>query len=107
MLTRLRHGDPLRRVRLAMGWFRRFPYAAPGYRMVDVDCGEGEYGFDVLRCPAAEYFAAQGMSELCGEAFCDLDFPLAEEWGVELRRPETLARGGTRCDFRFRRSGGR
>lgn len=103
--TRLRSRDRLRRMKRAMDLFMRFPYAAPGYQMQYVDAGPRCVGFDVRRCPAAEYFAAQGLSSLCTQAFCDLDYPLAERWGVALSRPGTIARGATHCDFRYRHVG--
>ncbi len=100
--TRLLARDPLARMRRAMDLFMRFPYGAPGYDMRYVQA-EGEVvAFDVHRCPVAEYFARQGLSELCVSAFCNLDYPLAEKWGVVLERPQTLAAGGPHCDFRYR-----
>lgn len=104
-VTRLVARDRLRRMKLAMDQFMRFPYASPGYEMAYVDAGAGTVGFDVQRCPAAELFAAQGLSPLCMEAFCDLDYPLADRWGVSLTRPVTLAAGATRCEFRYRQVG--
>ncbi|MFQ5420887.1 MAG: L-2-amino-thiazoline-4-carboxylic acid hydrolase [Anaerolineae bacterium] len=101
-LTRLLARDRLARVRRAMGWFMRFPYAAPGYQMQFVPAGKDTVAFDVHRCPAADYFKKQGLPELCVSAFCNLDYPLADKWGVTLERPQTLAGGAAFCDFRFR-----
>ena len=92
----------LGRVKRALDLFMVFPYAAPGYDMAYVDEGPGVVGFDVWRCPAAELFEAHGLSALCKEAFCDLDYPLADMWGVELERTHTLSTGGPCCNFRFR-----
>ena len=66
-----------------------------------VDAGANTFTFDVYRCPTADYFASQGLSELCVSAFCNLDYPLADKWGVTLERPLTPAGGATHCDFRF------
>ncbi|MFQ5596376.1 MAG: L-2-amino-thiazoline-4-carboxylic acid hydrolase [Anaerolineae bacterium] len=90
-----------------MDWFVRFPYTAPGYQMQYVEAEKNTVAFDVgwcptYRCPAADYFARQGLSELCVSAFCDLDPPLADQWGVTLERSQTLAGGATHCNFRFR-----
>lgn len=94
--------SPLRRVRLTMlGFIHLFPYRRPGYEIeIRPDAGRS-FSFDVARCPAADFFRAAGEAELCGRAWCDLDFPLATMWGVELSRPMTLAKGDTRCDFTF------
>ncbi len=100
-VTRLRSRDPLSRVRMAMDLFMRFPYARPGYRMHYVDCGDQTVGFDVHRCPVSEYFARAGLSKLCSAAFCDLDFPLADKWGLELHRGLTLSKGDAHCAFRY------
>ena len=94
--------EPLARVKRAMDLFMTFPYGAPGYQMAYVEVDPATVGFDVTRCPAAELFAAQGHADLCKAAFCDLDYPLAERWGVELDRQTTLAEGHDRCRFRFR-----
>lgn len=101
-LTRLLTRNRLSRVRRVMGWFMRFPYNPPGYQMQFVPAGEETVAFDVHRCPTADYFASQGLSKLCVSAFCNLDYPLADRWGVTLERPQTLAGGAAFCDFRFR-----
>ena len=102
-LTRIGGDDALVRTKRAMDMFMVFPYASPGYEMEYVDTDEHVVGFDVRRCPVAEFFASYGLSELCTEAFCDLDDPLADRWGVRLERRLTLATGGARCTFRFLR----
>ena len=94
--------DPLARVHRVMGWALHFLYKAPGYQMQFVPAGDETVAIDVHRCPAADYFGRQGLSELCVSAFCNLDYPLADEWGVMLERPLTLAGGAAYCDFRFR-----
>ena len=101
-LTALLAKSRTARVRRAMDLFMRFPYGAPGYQMQYVQAKENTVAFDVYRCPAADYFARQGLSELCVSAFCNLDYPLADKWGVTMERPQTLAGGATHCDFRFR-----
>ncbi len=59
---------------------------------------------EILVCPAADYFTSQGLPEQCVSAWCSLDYPLADRWGVELARGQTLAGGGTHCNFRFHKS---
>lgn len=94
--------DGLKRLKLATDAFRSFPFGSPAYLWQDVDAGEGVVAFDCLRCPVAEYFASHNLSELCMKTFCNLDFPLAEQWGAKLERTGTLASGAPRCDFRWR-----
>ncbi|NOZ72936.1 MAG: L-2-amino-thiazoline-4-carboxylic acid hydrolase, partial [Chloroflexi bacterium] len=103
-LTRLFAKQPLKRVKLVMDWLMRFPYAPPGYDMRYVATDENVVAIDVYRCPAAEYFGALELSELCVSSWCNLDYPLAEKWGVILERSQTLATGAPYCDFRFRRN---
>lgn len=99
-IARLVTRHPMKRLRVATGLFRRFPFNPPGYRMEDVPAA-GAVAFDVYRCPVAEYFRAQGLGELCVGTWCALDEPLAAMWGSALERQGTLAAGAARCDFRW------
>lgn len=101
VLARIMGRNPYR-LKRATDLFRRFPFRAPGYDMVDVPSERGVVAFDVRRCPVAEYLRAQGLSELCTDAWCSLDVPLAHKWGAHLERSGTLAQGAERCDFRWR-----
>lgn len=100
-LATLGAATPLDRARRTMRLFFRFPYAAPGYAVEEVDAGEACFGFDIHRCAMADFFIAQGLPELCQKACCDLDFPLAESWGTHLEVRQTISRGANRCTFRF------
>lgn len=106
-LSRLRGREPRARLEAATNLFRRFPFSAPGYEMVDVPAGDDVVAFDVRRCPVAEYLRGEGLGELCIETWCNLDFDLARRWGSHLERNETIAGGGERCDFRWVVDGGR
>lgn len=101
-LARIAGRNPYYRLKRATDLFRRFPFRAPGYDMVDVPSERDVVAFDVNRCPVAEYLRAQGLSELCVDAWCNLDVPLAHKWGARLERSGTLAQGAERCDFRWR-----
>ncbi len=94
--------DGYQRLKLATDAFRTFPFGSPAYLWQDVEAGEGVVGFDCLRCPVAEYMASHNRSELCVQTFCNLDFPLAQQWGATLERTGTIASGAPRCDFRWR-----
>lgn len=101
-LARATKRRPHDRLRRATELFRRFPFRAPSYDMVDVDAAADVVAFDVRRCPVAEYFQAQGLSQVCVDAWCNLDVPLAKKWGARLERAGTLAQGANHCDFRWR-----
>lgn len=102
LVARLTKATPYERLERVTQLFRRFPFRAPSYDMVDVPGGDGVVAFDVRRCPVAEYFRAQGLSQVCVDAWCNLDVPLAKKWGSRLERTGTLAQGAERCDFRWR-----
>ena len=84
------------RLERATRLFRRFPFRAPSYDIVDVPRGDDVVAFDVRRCPVAEYFQSQGLSQVCVDAWCNLDVPLARKWGARLERTGTLAQSGRR-----------
>ena len=93
--------DPFKKMKIATGLFRSFPFGPPAYQWRDVNAGENIVAFDCERCPVAEYFKRHGEGELCYHTFCQLDFPLAEQWGGRLERTGTLAIGAPVCDFRW------
>lgn len=103
LLTALLGRDRVRRVKRTMDLYMRFPYAKPGYVMDWVVLDDDVVGFDVQHCPAADYFLGHKLAKLCTDAFCDLDVPLADIWGVRLQRDETIAKGCARCTFRYHR----
>lgn len=106
-LARLTRRTPYGRLQRATRAFRRFPFGAPGYDMVDIPSDPDVVAFDVRRCPVAEYFRAEGLPQVCVDAWCNLDVPLATQWGARLERSGTLAQGAGRCDFRWRVEGER
>jgi len=89
-----KHGEHQRDVSL------RFPFNAPGYLIETVPADSGT-AFDVVRCPIADYFRAQGAVDLCSASWCNLDYALAELTHEKLARTKTLVRGDDRCDFRL------
>ena len=101
LMSRLFSSNRMFRVKRVMDWFMRFPYAYPGYKMGYVKTDSNSVGFDVHHCPPANYFKSKGLNQLCTDAFCDLDYPLADIWNVKLERPKTIAKGCDHCDFRF------
>ncbi|MHB1568973.1 MAG: L-2-amino-thiazoline-4-carboxylic acid hydrolase [Solirubrobacteraceae bacterium] len=101
VVTRLLSRDPATRMRTSVELFLRYPFNRPGYRYADVPEPNGR-GLDMLRCPVADYLAANDASDLTVGTWCNLDYQLARMWGGELERHGTLAGGADRCDFRFR-----
>jgi ubiquinone biosynthesis protein len=93
--------DPRKKMEVATRLFRGFPFGAPAYQWRDVKAAANVVAFDCLRCPVAEYFVRHGEGELCCHTFCQLDFPLAAQWGGRLERTGTLALGAPVCDFRW------
>lgn len=81
-------------------WPLPFPFNPPGYRARGVPVKDG-VGFDVIRCPVADYFHEHGAADLAVNTWCMLDYPLAEMLDLRLVRSQTLARGDKLCDFRW------
>ncbi len=81
--------------------FRAFPFNSPSYEWKDVKTASNIVGFDCLRCPVAEYFKSNGLSEFCTKTWCTLDYPLAELWHAKLERTGSIAGGADKCDFRW------
>jgi len=102
MLSRATGKDKLDRMRAATQMFKRFPFSSPAYQWKEVAAETNVVAFDCLRCPAAQYFSSKNRSALCVQTFCNLDFPLAKDWGAELERTGSIAGGAERCDFRWR-----
>jgi hypothetical protein len=78
-----------------------FPFNPPGYIAKWIG-GDSEVGYDVVRCPVAEYFRARDAADLCVSSWCNLDFPLGEMLGWKLTREKTLVLGDDRCTFRWK-----
>jgi hypothetical protein len=93
-IARIMERKPYGRLKRATDLFRRFPFRAPSYDMVDFPAGCDVVAFDVRRCPVAEYFRAQGLSQLCVDAWCNLDVPLGSRRGGELMLPKVSIASG-------------
>jgi L-2-amino-thiazoline-4-carboxylic acid hydrolase-like protein len=92
--------DLKRRVRKDGTVVLNFPFNPPGYLAQYVPT-KGALGFDMIRCPVAQVFRAQGAADLCWASWCDLDYALGEMQGIRLQRTTTLVEGADRCDFRL------
>jgi len=92
--------DLRRRVRKDGTVALNFPFNPPGYLATYVPTKDA-IGFDMIRCPVAQVFRAQGVADLCRASWCDLDYALGEMQGIRLQRTTTLVEGADRCDFRL------
>ncbi len=71
---------------------------------VEGDDSTFDYGVDYVECANVKFLRAQGAMELA-PYICATDRISSEMLGWGLKRTTTLAGGGDRCDFRFRKSG--
>ena len=65
--------------------------------------GEFDWGVDYVECGIIKFFQREGAEEFT-PTMCGLDWLASERFGWGLQRTCTLASGGERCDFRFRRA---
>ena len=68
------------------------------------DGKEFDYEFDYIECAVYNFFRQQGAAELV-PYLCAIDKIASELMGWGLRRTMTLAEGGAKCDFRFKKDG--
>ena len=77
----------------------------PGDWVFDYVEGDGkkfDFGVDYTECEIVKFLRAQGAHELT-KHLCPFDYLLSDAMGLGLVRTTTLAEGGKRCDFRFKR----
>jgi hypothetical protein len=89
--------------RAALSQERKYP---GGYVLAYVE-GDGQdfdYGIDYIECASCKFLNEQDAAEL-GPYVCAVDKVASEMLGWGLRRTMTLAEGGERCDFRFKKGG--
>ena len=66
--------------------------------------GDVAYGVNYRRCAIRELALSQGAAEFA-PYICLSDIVGSQKFGWGLKRSETLAQGGSQCDFRFRKGG--
>jgi len=102
LLEAVQGGGRTARLRGAIDLFLTFPFSGPDYQWHDTKGEAGVVGFDMVRCPVADYFRAEGRADLCVQTWCNHDFALAKQWGgATLERTTTIAGGSDRYDFRW------
>jgi len=72
------------------------------FRFIPGDGKSFDYGVDYEECAIIKFYRRHGADDLAPYC-CQLDFPLSDALGWGLRRTMTLAEGGAKCDFRFKR----
>ena len=71
---------------------------------VEGDDQEFDYGVDYMECASCKFLEAEDALELAPYV-CAVDKAASELLGWGLSRTMTLAEGGPRCDFRFKKGG--
>jgi hypothetical protein len=71
---------------------------------VEGDGDTFDWGVDYTECGIVKFLHGQAVDELA-PYLCLLDYALFGALGIGLKRTQTLAEGGERCDFRFRKRG--
>ena len=98
-ISRIRGRSVEKRVGWLLDTIFKVLFTRPFQRTVLRDDG---LAFDVTGCPMARYCQDHGVPQLTRHAACDVDYRMAQAWRVRLDRTQTLATGGSCCDFRFR-----
>lgn len=83
---------------------REAPVGGWAVTYIDGDGERFDYGVDYGRCAIRQLAVDVGAADFA-PYICLSDIIGSEEFGWGLVRTETLAQGGTRCDFRFKRGG--
>ncbi len=97
--SRLRSAVLKTRVRWVLDMMFRTIFTRPFQRHV-LPSEEG-LAFNVTVCPLAQFFQTHNVPELTRYAACSLDWKMAQDWGIEFRRTQTIAEGHQLCDFKF------
>jgi len=81
---------------------QRAPVGGWAARYLPGEPGAYDYGVDYTRCAIRELALEVGAADFA-PYICLADIIGSDELGWGLARTQTLAQGGTHCDFRFRR----
>jgi len=74
------------------------------FRFIEGDNENFDFGIDYSECASHKFLAAQDALELA-PYICATDILQSEKFGWGLTRTMSLAEGGEKCDFRFKRGG--
>jgi hypothetical protein len=69
----------------------------------DIEVGEKEIKFKIVKCMWSEVFSSLGAPEIGEALVCESDFPRAKAWSpnLKLERTQTIMTGAPFCDFRY------
>jgi ubiquinone biosynthesis protein len=98
--TKLLFRDQLDQLKFFVNGVMKTLFRSPGYQFDFVDHENG-FLLNVRRCPVADLMKAKGVSDLCVQTWCGVDFGLVDIFGSELVREGTIASGKIFCDFNF------
>jgi hypothetical protein len=73
------------------------------FRFVEGDGRGFDFGVDYEECAIVKFYRRHQAVEFA-PCCCQLDFPLSEAFGWKLLRTTTIAEGGEKCDFRYKRT---
>ncbi len=79
----------------------------PNDHLYDYVKGDGEnfdFGLDIRECGISKFFQSLGLEEFT-PYLCITDYCMFKGLFVGFSRTSSLASGGTKCDFRFRKGG--
>ena len=73
---------------------------------IDLDDKPGVLDFNVRRCRYAETYRAMGLGDIGDILSCNRDGAFCEGYDsrIKLTRTQTIMRGASHCDFRYRSS---
>jgi hypothetical protein len=74
------------------------------FKFVEGDSESFDFGIDYSECASHKFLAAQDALELA-PYICATDILQSEKFGWGLTRTMSLAEGGEKCDFRFKKGG--
>ncbi len=71
-----------------------------------IDDKPGVFDFNVRRCRYAETYRAMGLGEIGDILSCNRDGAFCEGYDprIKLTRTQTIMKGASHCDFRYRSS---
>ncbi len=61
-----------------------------------------DFGFDIKECGICKLYRKQ-QAEKYAKILCEVDYMTSEIAGLQLNRSMTIANGGEKCDFRFKK----
>jgi hypothetical protein len=104
VIGKLKYGKRyVSRLRLAAEESQKHQYPAGWVcAFIEGDGREFDYGLDITECGIWKFYAVHNAQELA-PYMCLSDFAVSKAFDRGLVRYQTIAEGGERCDFRYKR----